>query len=115
MNTTTTPPEDKVQEFETILGEIKGGWAEIKSLPASLKTLKDDTTQLQEQFKDVRRQMAAASAPVRSRALRASSATNAHATSLPSSWRTARRAIGLAGFARCRRSATHSSASPATR
>src|SRR5512137_2402717 len=58
MNTTTTPPEDKVQEFETILGEIKGGWAEIKSLPSSLKTLKDDTAQLQEQFKDVRRQMA---------------------------------------------------------
>src|SRR5512137_1107121 len=58
MNTTTTPPEDKVQEFETILGEIKGGWAEIKSLPGSLKTLRDDTSKLQEQYQDVRRQLA---------------------------------------------------------
>ena len=58
MNTTTTPPEDKVQEFETILGEIKGGWAEIKSLPGSLKTLRDDTSKLQDQYQDVRRQLA---------------------------------------------------------
>jgi HK97 family phage major capsid protein len=57
MNTTTALPEDQVKEFQSILGEVKGGWAEIKALPATLKTLQDDTGELQQQIKDVRRQM----------------------------------------------------------
>jgi len=56
MNTTVS--EEQVQEFQTVLGEIKGGWAEIKPLPASVKVLQDDTAQLQQQLKDVRRLMA---------------------------------------------------------
>jgi HK97 family phage major capsid protein len=47
--------EDQVKEFQGILGEVKGGWAEIKALPATIKTLQDDSAQLQNQFKDVRR------------------------------------------------------------
>jgi HK97 family phage major capsid protein len=61
MNTTTALTEDQVKEFQTILGEVKGGWAEIKALPATVKTLKDENAQLQQQVKDVRRLMAARS------------------------------------------------------
>jgi HK97 family phage major capsid protein len=50
--------EDQVKEFQGILGEVKGGWAEIKALPATIKTLQDDSAQLQNQFKDVRRLVA---------------------------------------------------------
>jgi len=28
--------DDQVAEFQTILAEVKGGWAEIKALPATL-------------------------------------------------------------------------------
>jgi HK97 family phage major capsid protein len=37
---------------------VKGGWAEIKALPATFKVLQDDTAQLAQQMKDVRRLMA---------------------------------------------------------
>jgi hypothetical protein len=37
--------EDQVKEFQGILGEVKGGWAEIKALPATIKTLQDDSVQ----------------------------------------------------------------------
>ena len=37
MNTTTALTEDQVKEFQTILGEVKGGWAQIKDLPATLR------------------------------------------------------------------------------
>src|SRR5207302_979609 len=55
MSTTAAPNEDQVSEFQTVLGEIKDSWAEIKPLPASLKSLQSDTAELQQQFKDVRR------------------------------------------------------------
>jgi len=58
METTTPLPEDQVKEFETILGEMKGGWAEIKALPATFKTLQDETAQMAQQMKEVRRVMA---------------------------------------------------------
>src|SRR5512143_1580362 len=58
MNTTTALNEDQVKEFQTILGEVKGGWAEIKALPATFKVLQDDTAQVQQQLKDIRRLMA---------------------------------------------------------
>ena len=58
MNTNTAVSEEQVKEFETVLGEIKGGWADVKALPASFKTLQDETAQLGQQVKDVRRLMA---------------------------------------------------------
>ena len=58
MNTTTPLTEDQVKEFQTVVGEIKGGWAQVKDLPATFKTLQDETAQLQQQLKDVRRLMA---------------------------------------------------------
>ena len=58
METTTPLPEDQVKEFETILGEMKGGWAEIKALPATFKTLQEETAQNAQQLKEVRRLMA---------------------------------------------------------
>ena len=39
--------EEQVKEFQGILGEVKGGWAEIKALPATIKTLQDDKGDLQ--------------------------------------------------------------------
>jgi len=51
--------EQQSTEFQTILGEIQGGWAEVKSLPATFKTLQDQTGQLQQHMNDVRRLVAA--------------------------------------------------------
>ena len=62
MNTTTALTEDQVKEFQTILGEVKGGWAQVKDLPATFKTLQEENGQLQQQLKDVRRLMAAQAA-----------------------------------------------------
>src|SRR5258706_2809730 len=53
--------EDQVKEFQSILGEMKGGWAELKALPASFKSFQDENTQLQQQMTDVRRLVAARS------------------------------------------------------
>ena len=58
MNTTTALTEEQVQEFQTVLGEIKGGWANVKDLPATFKTIQDETAQLGQQMKDVRRLVA---------------------------------------------------------
>src|ERR1051325_11123187 len=58
MDNTTTLNEEQVKEFQTILGEMKGGWAEIKALPATFKTLQEDTAQMGQQLKDVRRLVA---------------------------------------------------------
>lgn len=51
--------EEQVKEFQTILGEMKGGWADIKNLPATCKTLRDDNDRLQQHVTDVRRLLAA--------------------------------------------------------
>jgi HK97 family phage major capsid protein len=50
--------EEQVKEFQGILGEIKGGWAELKALPATFKTLQDETGRLREHVTDVRRLLA---------------------------------------------------------
>src|SRR2546426_3060000 len=63
MNTTTALTEEQVQEFQTVLGEIKGGWANVKDLPATFKTIQDETAQLGQQMKDVRRLVASRLAP----------------------------------------------------
>ncbi len=60
--------EDQVQEFQSILGELQGGWAELKALPATCQSLQDETTQLRQHVSDVRRLLAARSlAPARAR------------------------------------------------
>ena len=51
--------EEQVKEFHEILNEIKGGWADIKTLPASFKTLEDETAQLRQHLQDSRRLFAA--------------------------------------------------------
>src|SRR5690349_16364356 len=54
--------EQITNEFQTILGEIKGGWAEIKPLPATFKTLQDQTGQLQQHVTELRRLLASRAA-----------------------------------------------------
>ena len=63
MNTTTALTEEQVKEFQSVLGEIKGGWAAVKDLPATFKTIQDETAQLGQQMKDVRRLVASRFAP----------------------------------------------------
>ena len=58
MNTSTALTEDQVNEFQTILGEVKGGWAQVKDLPATFETMREENAQLQQQVKEVRRLMA---------------------------------------------------------
>ena len=58
MNDTIPLTEEQTQEFQTILGEMKGGWAEIRALPATFKTLQDDNAKFAQQLKDVRRLVA---------------------------------------------------------
>src|SRR5258705_13635349 len=38
--------EEQLLEFRTILTDVKLGWAEIKGLPARLKILQDENTEL---------------------------------------------------------------------
>jgi len=66
MNTPSLPstnaplalPEDQAREFQAILGEIQGGWAEVKALPGTCQSLQAETTRLQQQVADVRRLLA---------------------------------------------------------
>jgi HK97 family phage major capsid protein len=51
--------EEQVKEFQGLLGEIKGGWAELKGLPSACKSLQDQNTQLNDQVGDLRRRVAA--------------------------------------------------------
>ncbi len=53
--------ETQTQEFETILSDIKGGWSEVKTLPATFKALQEQTTGLQQHVQEVRRLLAARS------------------------------------------------------
>jgi HK97 family phage major capsid protein len=53
--------EEQVKEFEGILGELKGGWAEIKRLPESIRLLQDENGRLQQQMTGARRLLAARS------------------------------------------------------
>src|SRR5262249_43302642 len=51
--------EEQVKELQTLLSEMKGGWAEVQPLPASVKTLQGEPAQLQQHVADVRRLLAA--------------------------------------------------------
>src|SRR4051812_29044971 len=42
----TNITEEQLLEFRTILSDVKGGWAEIKSLPNVLKTVQSDNAEL---------------------------------------------------------------------
>jgi HK97 family phage major capsid protein len=50
--------DEQIKEFQGILGEIKGGWSEMKNLPATFKSLQDENARLQQNMTDVRRLMA---------------------------------------------------------
>ena len=50
--------EEQIKEFQGILGELKGGWAELKQLPASFKTFQDESAELKQHVTDVRRLLA---------------------------------------------------------
>src|SRR6266699_2920251 len=45
--------EEQIQEFQGILGEMKGGWAELKTLPTTAKWLHEENVQLKQQMTDV--------------------------------------------------------------
>src|SRR6266404_4346280 len=46
--------EEQVKEFQGILGEIKGGWGELKNLPATFRSLQGENAELKQQVTDVR-------------------------------------------------------------
>ena len=56
--------EDQVKEFQEILGEMKGGWADLKQLPAVFRSFQEDHTKLKEQVTDVRRAVATPARPL---------------------------------------------------
>jgi len=47
--------EEQVKEFQGILGDIKGAWAELKNLPTALKVAQEETAEMRDQVNDVRR------------------------------------------------------------
>ncbi len=50
--------EDQVKEFQGLLGEIKGGWAALKDLPAACQSLQDDNAKLRTDLDTLRRVLA---------------------------------------------------------
>src|SRR6266702_4259695 len=65
MNTQNAPSElteDQTKDFQTILTDIRGGWAEVKSLPATVKSLEDENAQLRDELTDLRRSLLSHSA-----------------------------------------------------
>src|SRR5882672_8416381 len=59
MNTQNAPEltEDQTKDFQTILTDIRGGWEQVKSLPATVKSLEDDNTQFRDDLTEVRRSL----------------------------------------------------------
>src|SRR5437016_5038993 len=55
-----TPPaaEDQPSEFNNLLTDIRGGWVEVKSLPAAVKTLQDNNDHLSAEVSALRRSFA---------------------------------------------------------
>jgi HK97 family phage major capsid protein len=47
--------EAQITEFQGILGDIKTGWAELKGLPAALKTAQDEQAQVKQELTSLRR------------------------------------------------------------
>ena len=50
--------EDQVKEFQGILGEMQSGWADLKGLPATVKSLQTDNSRFEQHLNDVRRLLA---------------------------------------------------------
>src|SRR5713101_2208572 len=53
-NSTTPSPEENL---DSLITDIRGGWAEVKSLPATVKSLENDHTQLRDDLAAVRRSL----------------------------------------------------------
>ena len=51
-----TTLENQIQQFTTDIAEIRAGWSQIKDLPATIKTLQDQTSQMADQLTTLRRQ-----------------------------------------------------------
>jgi len=51
--------EEQNQNLQTLVSDIQGGWARIKELPDTVKSLQDENTRLQQSITDVRRLLAA--------------------------------------------------------
>src|SRR5437867_3905474 len=49
--------EDQAGEFQTILAEIKGGWARVRELPQALASLTTENESLRKDLTEVRRQL----------------------------------------------------------
>jgi len=49
---------EQTTEIQSLLTEIKGGWAGVSTLPAEVKTLREGTDRLATDLKEVRRQLA---------------------------------------------------------
>ena len=54
-NTSDPETETQVREFTAFLSEIKGGWAELKALPASIRALQDEGTRVAQHLTELRR------------------------------------------------------------
>jgi HK97 family phage major capsid protein len=57
MNTQTAPSElteDQSKDFQTMLTDIRAGWADVKSLPASLKSIQQENSNLSDSLEDLR-------------------------------------------------------------
>src|SRR5207245_5786317 len=53
-NTTTPSPEENL---DSLLTDIRGGWEQVKSLPATVKSLEDDNTRSRDDLTDLRRSL----------------------------------------------------------
>ena len=49
--------EDQIKEFQGILGEIKGGWAALKTLPDNLASLRTESDTMRKDLAEVRRHL----------------------------------------------------------
>src|SRR5437870_5258417 len=59
---TAPATEDQLSEFNNLLTDIRGGWVEVKSLPAVVKTLQDNNDHLTQEVTALRRSALANSA-----------------------------------------------------
>ena len=49
--------QDQLTQFQTILGELKNDWSELKTLPQSLKTLQTETDEMKQHLTLMRRSL----------------------------------------------------------
>src|SRR5215469_8927023 len=47
--------EEQTQILQTLVSDIQGGWARVKELPDTFKSLQDNTSRLEQNVNDVRR------------------------------------------------------------